>query len=286
MAPLDEIERIVASVDGYVVVANINSAHQAVIGGATEAVERAIEAFTAAGYSAARIPVSHAFHTAIVAPVSESLRQTAAPRWTCAPPELPIVANVDGEFYPASGPGLKDQMLDILGRQVASPVQFVKGLGTLYEAGARVFVEVGPKKALHGFAEDVLGSAHDDVLALFTNHPKFGDVPSFNPRCAGCTPPAWAIRRGPRQLISRRPCRCQPTLRLPHLPHREQPCQKTVTPNSAAWSPMSSSAAAPSSPTRRSRETPRSQAASPPSGPSRRRRAHRTARRRRCPNRW
>ncbi len=43
-------------------------------------------------------------------------------------------------------------MIDILGRQVASPVQFVKGLQTLFEAGARVFVESGPKRALHGFA--------------------------------------------------------------------------------------------------------------------------------------
>ena len=184
MAPLAEIERMVASVDGYVVVANINSTHQAVIGGATEAVERAIEAFTSAGYSAARIPVSHAFHTAIVAPVSEPLRQTLA-RLELRAPQLPVVANIDGEFYPASGPGLKDQMLDILARQVASPVQFVKGLGTLYEAGARVFVEVGPKRALAGFAEDVLGSAHDDVLALFTNHPKYGDVPSFNAALCG-----------------------------------------------------------------------------------------------------
>ena len=256
MAPLAEIERVVASVDGYVVVANINSAHQAVIGGATEAVERAIEAFTSAGYSAARIPVSHAFHTAIVAPVSEPLRRTLA-RLELRAPRLPVVANIDGEFYPASGPGLQDQMLDILARQVASPVQFVKGLGTLYEAGARVFVEVGPKRALAGFAEDVLGSAHDDVLALFTNHPKYGDVPSFNAALCGLYAAGLGYRRpagAPRQLVSRRPCRCQPTLRLPHLPHREQPCRKTVTPNSAAWSPISSTAAALSSPTRRSRE--------------------------------
>ena len=75
-------------------------------------------------------------------------------------------------------------MLDILGRQVASPVQFVKGLQTLYDAGARVFVEVGPKKALQGFADDVLG-ADPDVFSLFTNHPKFGDIPSFNTALCG-----------------------------------------------------------------------------------------------------
>jgi 3-oxoacyl-(acyl-carrier-protein) synthase/NAD(P)-dependent dehydrogenase (short-subunit alcohol dehydrogenase family)/acyl carrier protein len=68
-------------------------------------------------------------------------------------------------------------MVDILAQQVAAPVQFVKGLRTLYDAGARVFVEVGPKKALQGFAEDVLGS---DVVSVFTNHPKVGDIPAFN----------------------------------------------------------------------------------------------------------
>lgn len=68
--PLAEIERIVAQTPGYVVVANINSTTQAVIGGATAAVTAAIEAFTAAGMQATRIPVSHAFHTSIVAPAA------------------------------------------------------------------------------------------------------------------------------------------------------------------------------------------------------------------------
>src|SRR5579871_3233006 len=76
------------------------------------------------------------------------------------------------------------KMLDILAQQVAAPVQFVKGLRTLYQAGARIFVETGPKKALQGFAEDVLGS-DPDVLSLFTNHPKFGDIPAFNQALCG-----------------------------------------------------------------------------------------------------
>ena len=98
-------------------------------------------------------------------------------------PTLPIVANVTGEFYPADTDA--ETMVEILGRQVASPVQFVKGLHTLYDAGARVFVEVGPKKALHGFVEDVFGPAHDDVVALFTNHPKLRDATAFNQALCG-----------------------------------------------------------------------------------------------------
>ena len=181
-APLAEVERILREVDGDVVPANLNSRSQAVIGGGTESVRRAMAAFRAAGYQVAQLPVSHAFHTHIVAPASEPLRrelQTLELR----PPRLPIVANVSGGWYPMH-PGARAEMIEILACQVAAPVQFVTGLQTLYDAGARVFVETGPKKALHGFVEEVLGE-QDDVVALFTNHPKTGDLASFNQALCG-----------------------------------------------------------------------------------------------------
>jgi len=174
-APLDEMERVLKTVDGYLVIANINSNHQAVIGGASRAVEQAMEVFQKAGYEVAALPVSHAFHTSIVAPASEPLRRVLE-RLRLESPRLPVVANTNGEFYPV-GPNVAPKMVDILAQQVAAPVQFVKGLRTLYDAGARVFVEVGPKKALQGFTEDVLGSG---VVSVFTNHPKVGDIPAFN----------------------------------------------------------------------------------------------------------
>ena len=181
-APIEEVERMLKTVSGYVVTANINSDRQAVIGGASEAVAQACELFGKAGYNVVPLPVSHAFHTSIVAPASKPLRRTLE-RLHLQSPRVPVVANVSGEFYP-QGPDVVPQMLDILEKQVASPVQFVKGLRTLYGEGARVFVEVGPKKALQGFAEDVLGE-HGDVLALFTNHPKTGDVIAFNQALCG-----------------------------------------------------------------------------------------------------
>jgi 3-oxoacyl-(acyl-carrier-protein) synthase/NAD(P)-dependent dehydrogenase (short-subunit alcohol dehydrogenase family)/acyl carrier protein len=153
-----------------------------VVGGASKAVEQAIAAFQKAGCEVAELPVSHAFHTSIVAPASEPLRRVLQ-RLRLRAPRIPIVANLNGEFYPAAG-DVVPQMLDILAQQVASPVQFSKGLRTLYDAGARVFVEVGPKKALQGFADDVLGG-RGDVVSLFTNHPKFGDLPSFNQALCG-----------------------------------------------------------------------------------------------------
>ena len=181
-APLEETQKLLERVDGYVVIANLNSHGQSVIGGATEAVREAMKILQEAGYEARRIPVSHAFHTSIVAPASEPLMRYLK-KLDLHPPATPIVANVTGAFYPMH-PGVEDEMIEMLGRQVASPVQFVKGLKTLYDAGARVFVETGPKKALRGFAEDVLGD-DPEVSVLFTNHPKIGDEPSFNQALCG-----------------------------------------------------------------------------------------------------
>jgi acyl transferase domain-containing protein/NAD(P)-dependent dehydrogenase (short-subunit alcohol dehydrogenase family) len=181
-APIEEIERILKTIDGYVVIANINSNRQAVIGGASEAVERAMTAFQNAGYDVAPLSVSHAFHTSIVAPASEPLRRVLE-RLHLQSPRVPIVANTNGEFYPR-GENVVPQMLDILAEQVAAPVQFVKGLRTLYDAGARVFIEVGPKRALQGFAEDVLGE-RGDVVSIFSNHPRVGDLVSFNQALCG-----------------------------------------------------------------------------------------------------
>ena len=193
LGPLAEVERILAGIEGNVVIANVNSTSQAVIGGASDAVDRAVVAVTEAGMEAIPLPVSHAFHTSIVAPASVPLR-AALVRLDLRPPELPVVANVSGEFYPTDGE-VTEQMLDILAKQVASPVQFVKGLHTLYEAGARVFVEVGPKKALQGFVDDVL-AGEEGVVSLFTNHPKVGDVASFNQALCGLYAAGLGARAG------------------------------------------------------------------------------------------
>jgi acyl transferase domain-containing protein len=230
MAPLHEVERIVRTVGNGVVIANINSTSQAVIGGPTRAVEDAIQLATRSGYTAVRLPVSHAFHTAIVAPASEPLRRVLA-RLRLETPVLPVIANVTGELYPTGHD--REALLDLLARQVASPVQFVKGLETLYAAGVRLFVEVGPKRALTGFVDDVLGE-HGDVVALLTNHPKTGDVASFNHALCGL----WAAGLG--AGVAEEPART-PRPAEPPPPARPAPPPPSVAPVAAV-------AAAPAAP--------------------------------------
>ncbi len=174
LAPFDVVEATLKQVDGYVIPANINSSSQSVIGGASTAVETAVTLFQDAGYQAMIIPVSHAFHTSIIAPASAPLRRVLD-RLHITPPILPIITNVTGDFYPTAVEAIKDN----LQQQVAATVQWVKGLHTLYDFGVRAFVEVGPKRALRGFANDVFKDKND-VLALMTNHPKPGELPAFN----------------------------------------------------------------------------------------------------------
>ncbi|MBN8636609.1 MAG: SDR family NAD(P)-dependent oxidoreductase [Anaerolineae bacterium] len=177
IAPYAVIEEKLKEIDGYVVPANINSRSQCVIGGSSDAVEQAVALFEKLGYQALLLPVSHAFHTRIVAPASDPLR-VVLNRLDIQPPKLPIVSNVTGDFYPTDVEAIKD----LLQLQIASPVQWVAELETLYDYGVRTFIEVGPKRALRGFAEDVFGS---QVLALMTNHPKNGELPSFNQAICG-----------------------------------------------------------------------------------------------------
>ena len=67
----------------------------------------------------------------------------------------------------------------MLAAQVASPVQFIKGAQKLYDNGARIFVEVGPKRVLNALTSDIF-KENSDVTLVATNHPRKGALPSFN----------------------------------------------------------------------------------------------------------
>jgi acyl transferase domain-containing protein/acyl carrier protein len=198
--PIDEIQKILDTVDGYVVVANINSKKEAVIGGASDAVQAAMVKIKDAGYTCVQLQVSHAFHTRIVAAAADSLGDILN-NLGLKSPEIPIIANITGDFYP-TGPGVKEEMVDILSNQVASPVKFVTGLNRLYDEGVRVFIELGPKRALYGFATDVVGD-RDDAVTLFTNHPRIGDIESFNQALCGLYAAGFGIGEAEERVSER-----------------------------------------------------------------------------------
>ena len=137
--------------DGEVVSpANINSADQVVIAGATSAVRRAGERARALGAKrVVPLPVSAPFHCAMMKPAEErlapELRALKVQR-----PRVPIVANVDAEAKRDAGPAI-----DALVRQVSSPVLWEAVMRRLASEGVTTYVEVGPGRVLSGLARTI-----------------------------------------------------------------------------------------------------------------------------------
>jgi phosphopantetheine--protein transferase-like protein len=165
------VEEVLSQVDGYVVAANKNSPKQTVISGLTHAVKQAAELFKARGLEGAILPVSAAFHSGVVAPAREPFMETLR-RLAVKQPAVPVLSNVTGDFYPV-GPAAPGKIRDLLGKQFAAPVEWVKTLRKLYAEGIRIFLECGPKRVLTNLTLDTLPG---DVLALATNHPKKGGI--------------------------------------------------------------------------------------------------------------
>ena len=93
---------------------------------------------TRAGYQAVPLPVSHAFHTAIVAPASEPLRRDAASGCDLAAARDPDRRQRrPASFYPM-GPGVVDRRCSTCSAaRSPRPVQFVKGLRDAVRRRAR-----------------------------------------------------------------------------------------------------------------------------------------------------
>jgi acyl transferase domain-containing protein/NAD(P)-dependent dehydrogenase (short-subunit alcohol dehydrogenase family)/acyl carrier protein/phosphopantetheinyl transferase len=190
------VEEILAEVDGYVIAANKNCPSQTVIAGASDAVDEASERFKARGITVYPLPVSHAFHSAIVQPASEPLRGVLD-RLGLQAPRKPITTNVTGDYYP-TGDGAVPAIIDLLAQQISAPVEWVAQMERMYADGARVFVECGPKRALSGFTVAIL--KRRPHRALYTNHPKRGGVASFRDALAGLLAVGLPIAAKPRPL--------------------------------------------------------------------------------------
>ena len=173
-APVERVEPELARINGYVAVANKNCPTQTVIAGASKSIDDAIKMFTDMGIQAVQIPVSHAFHSAIVRPAMPQYR-AFLDTLTFHAPKMPITTNVTAEFYPSDPEKIKDLMVT----QISHSVEWIKQLKTTYDSGVRLFVECGPKRVLSALASNTL-SDKKDIKVLASNHPKKGGIVEFN----------------------------------------------------------------------------------------------------------
>jgi len=129
---------------------NFNAPSQVVIAGHKGAVERACAAAKQRGAKRAlMLPVSAPFHSSLMQPAADRLRQYLA-SVKIAAPAVPVINNVDVQTESSA-----DRIVDALSRQAASPVRWVETVQQLAREGVTHVVECGPGRVLSGLTKRI-----------------------------------------------------------------------------------------------------------------------------------
>ncbi|MCP3988114.1 MAG: ACP S-malonyltransferase [Actinomycetia bacterium] len=144
----DKVDLACRRIDGDVWVANYNAPGQVVIAGDPDAIDAAGVAAKELGAKRVMpIKVGGAFHTPFMSPARDRLRKALADV-DLRDPNRPVYANIDALPHSEG-----ESWAGLLGAQLTSPVLWRHTLHALSEAGATVFLELGPGTILTGMAK-------------------------------------------------------------------------------------------------------------------------------------
>ena len=135
---------------GRCMIANYNCPGQIVMAGDKAAVEKAAELVTEMGAKrAVMLNVSGPFHTSLLKPASDKLNAELK-NIKINDFKVPVVTNLTAEVVEG-----KEQVIDILTKQVMNPVKWEQSVRKMIELGVDTFVELGPGKTLASFVKKV-----------------------------------------------------------------------------------------------------------------------------------
>lgn len=140
-----------AAASGEVVEAvNFNDPKQTVIAGSKAGVEKACEVLKGLGAKRALpLPVSAPFHSSLMKPAAERLKERLAATAFQAP-RVPVVNNIDVKIEQQP-----DAIRDALYRQAFGPVRWVEVVQALRARGLSHIFECGPGKVLSGMVKRI-----------------------------------------------------------------------------------------------------------------------------------
>jgi len=129
---------------------NFNDPKQTVIAGSKAGVEKACELLKAAGAKRAlSLPVSAPFHSSLMKPAAERLREKLSAT-AFAAPQIAVVNNIDVAVV-----NDVDAIRDALYRQAFGPVRWVESVHALKARGLTHVIECGPGKVLSGMVKRI-----------------------------------------------------------------------------------------------------------------------------------
>lgn len=129
---------------------NFNDPLQTVIAGSKAAVDKACEILKANGAKRALpLPVSAPFHSSLMKPAADKLKEKLA-GITLAAPRIPVLNNVDVSIETDA-----DRIREALYRQAFGPVRWVECVQAIRAQGLTTLVECGPGKVLAGLVKRI-----------------------------------------------------------------------------------------------------------------------------------
>ncbi|MFH1418137.1 MAG: SDR family NAD(P)-dependent oxidoreductase [Planctomycetota bacterium] len=160
-APLEELDKLVEAQGGDVVLANRNTPRQGVLSGSRDAIGLAYHVCKEQCLDAKLLRVSGAFHSPLMEGALGPFRNALA-AVAFDPATIPVYANTTTAEYPADPSAARE----LLAKQLIRPVDFLGEVRKLYEAGARTFIEVGPKSVLTALVSAVLADHQHTAIAM------------------------------------------------------------------------------------------------------------------------
>lgn len=158
-------ERASQQTGGILVLANDNCPGQVVISGSEAAVEAGMELAKEAGAKRAiRLQISIAAHSPLMESAAADFRQALA-QTVFQEPQIPVMGNSDVQLLTH-----ESLIRETLGRQLTGPVRWTGTIRAMIDAGAEIFLELGPKDVLTGLLKridrDKKGVALNSTTAL------------------------------------------------------------------------------------------------------------------------
>jgi malonyl CoA-acyl carrier protein transacylase/predicted hotdog family 3-hydroxylacyl-ACP dehydratase len=176
-AGADVVAAALEGVRGYVTIANRNCPLQTVISGEDQPLRDALIRLEGQGIECRVLPIAGAFHSRL-ADAARARMQQAVAALTVRAPSTRVLSSVDLAYYEPStdcGARVRSNLVE----QLVTPVDFIGLVERLHADGVDRFIEIGPKNALTGFVDDILGDTRAH-RSLFMNHPKIGEIPQLD----------------------------------------------------------------------------------------------------------
>jgi [acyl-carrier-protein] S-malonyltransferase len=155
-----EALRMLGTNSGEVVeAANFNDPAQTVIAGSKAAVDKACEVLKGLGAKRALLlPVSAPFHSSLMKPAAEKLKQRLAST-SLQSPRIPVVNNIEVKVDPDP-----DRIRAALYEQAFGPVRWVECVRAIQARGVATIVECGPGKVLAGLVKRIDGNLNSAAV--------------------------------------------------------------------------------------------------------------------------